>query len=219
MSTFGFSAFLKFICLNERPQRTEARKRVFKTGRGGYDFHRSLRERVNQYLVEDTPMELIVETIKEITKEAERNSARGGLKRIEAWRLRHLGKIISFPPVTYESPEQLFKVTYSPNFGIRIGDADVAVHVWNTAKPRLSPNLVYAALALVRPLYKGAKAPDDVAVLSLPDGKLYRLSEVELPVEAGKYLAADIEKLLRDVANEQELPRGEGDADRPPTSP
>lgn len=219
MTAFGFSAFLKFICLNDRPQRTEARKRVFKTGRGGYDFHRSLRERVNQYLVEDTSMELIVKTIKEITKEAERNSARAGLKRIEVWRLCNLGRIVSFPSVTYESPEQLFKVTYSTNFGIRIGDADVAVHVWNTAKPRLSPNLVYASLALVRPLYKGANAPDDVAVLSLPDGKLYRLSEVELPVDAGKYLVAGIEKLLRDVAKEPELPREEDDTDRPPTSP
>jgi len=75
MPTFGLSAFLKLICLNERPGRTQMRARL-SPSTGGYDFHRSLRLRAHRYLVDGQSMEDIVASIAEIVRAPEQASAR-----------------------------------------------------------------------------------------------------------------------------------------------
>jgi hypothetical protein len=206
MPTFGLSAFLKLICLNDRPGRTQMRARL-SPSTGGYDFHRSLRLRVHRYLVEGEPIENIIASIGEIARTPEQASARVGLQRLEEWRRAHPGAIIPFAPVTYESPSGLFKVNFTANFGVQIGRDAVAVHLWNTATPELSPRMVYATLSLFAPVYAATdKPPDDIAVLSLREPRLYRFSEAGRYAGLGASLANRIEEMLRDVSQELGLP-------------
>ena len=69
MPTFGFSAFLKLICLNDRPSRTQLRSRL-QPSEGGYDFHRSLRQRAQRYLMYGETMEEVVASIGDIVRVA-----------------------------------------------------------------------------------------------------------------------------------------------------
>jgi hypothetical protein len=212
MPTFGLSAFLKLICLNEQPGRTQMRARL-SPSTGGYDFHRSLRLRAHRYLVDREPMEDVMASIAQIVRVPEQTSARLGLQRLEEWRAAHPGAIIPYAPVTYESPAGLFKVTFTADFGVRMGVDGVAVHLWNTASPALSPRMVYAALSLFEPLYAASdKRPNDLAVLSLREPRLYRLSEAGRFAGLGASLADRIEEMMRDVTNELDLP---GHEDRP----
>ena len=206
MPTFGFSAFLKLICLNERPQRPEIRKRL-SPGSGSYDFHRSLRLRAHRYLVKGEPIEQILASTAEIKQAAEQRSARAGLERLERWRCENPGAILSFVPATYESPTGLFRVVFTPDIGIGIGRDSVAVHLWNTAKPVLVRRMVYAALSLIASVYASIdNSPDEVAVLSLPESRLYRLSEAGRFAGLGASLAGRIEDMLRDTIDELDFP-------------
>jgi hypothetical protein len=206
MPTFGLSAFLKLICLNDRPGRTHMLARL-SPSTGGYDFHRSLRLRAHRYLVDDEPMEDIVASIAEIARAPEQASTRVGLQRLEEWRRAHPGAIVPFAPATYESPSGLFKVNFTADFGVRIGRDSVAVHLWNTATPELSPRRVYAALSLFAPVYAGiGNPPDDISVLSLREPRLYRLSEAGRYAGLGASLADRIEEMLRDASRELGLP-------------
>ena len=215
MPTFGFSAFLKLICLNERPGRSQMRTRL-SPSTGGYDFHRSLRLRAHRYLIDGTPMEDVAASITEIVRAPEQQSARVGLERLEQWRREHPGTIVPFAPVTYESPAGLYRVVFTPDFGVRIGRATVAVHLWNTARPALTPRMVYAALSLFASLYAATDyPPDDIAVLSLREPRLYRLSEAGRFAGLGVSLAGRIEDMLRDVSDELGLPPPEDRPGRP----
>jgi hypothetical protein len=152
-------------------------------------------------------MEDVVASIAEIVREPEQLSARRGLERLEQWRRAHPGAIMPFAPVTYESPAGLFKVVFTPDFGVRMGRDAVAVHLWNTARPALSPRTVYAALSLFEPLYAATdNPPDDIAVLSLREPRLYRLSEAGRFASIGASLASRIEDMLKDVSDELGLP-------------
>ena len=132
----------------------------------------------------------------------------------------HPGEILSFAPVTYESPAGLFKVTFTPNFGIRMGESGVAVHVWNTTQPRLLRERVYAALSLFPRLYVGSgNMPDDLAVLSLREQQVYRLSAAGRHADLGAGLVARVENLLRDVSEELGLPDTGEHPRQPPRQP
>ncbi len=212
MPTFGFSAFLKLICSNERPGRSQLHTRL-SPSTGGYDYHRSLRLRAHRYMVGGEPMEDMVASTADIKKASEQLSARVGLARLEQWRREHPGAIVPFPPATYESPAGLFKVVFTPDFGVRLGRDAVAVHLWNTGKPVLAPRMVYAALSLIAPVYDETDSPpDDIAVLSLREPHHYRLSEAGRFAGLGAGLTARIEDMLRDVRDELGLPPSE---DRP----
>lgn len=212
MPTYGFSAFLKLLCLNERPMRTELRRRLLSTG-GGYDFHRSLRLRASRYLVGGEPIADVLASVAEIARPPERASAQAGLERLHDWRLAHLGTPIQYPAATYESPASLFRVNFMPDFGLELAGRGVAIHVWNTARPRLIPRMVYAALSIVSPVYEGVDgAPEDLAVLSLPDSTLLRLSEAGRLSGIGPSTAERVEDLIRDVQYEIDHPE---ERDRP----
>jgi hypothetical protein len=73
--------------------------------------------------------------------------------------------------------------------------------------------MVYAALSLFGPVYAARdNAPDDIAVLSLREPRLYRLNEASRYAGLGASLAGRIEELLRDVRDELGLPLSD---DRP----
>lgn len=71
-------------------------------------------------------------------------------------------------------------------------------------------------LSLFEPLYDDFEnAPDDLAVLSLPDSTLYRLSEASEYAAIGAGLVERIEDIIREVRDELGLP----DEDEHPPGP
>lgn len=210
MPTFGFSAFLKMLSLSVRRQRSEMRKRLLPSD-GGYDFHRAFRRLAHRYLGDGEDFSQILLEAETITNPAEARSAVNALEYLEEWRDEHPGELISFQSRIYESPNARFKVKYAPDFGIVIDGHRVAVHVWNTMRPDLDARMTYAALALISDLYHDEPGGvPDLAVLSVPDGRLYRLSDVpDQAVLAGR-VAAAFEVLIEEISDEIR---------RPPSSP
>lgn len=212
MTTFGFSAFLRLVSLNDKPQRTAVRKRLARVGQA-YDFHKSMRIRANRFLVRDEPFQLIIESTSEIRRAPERSSARHGLNRLLEWRDENPGPIFAPTAATFESPRRLFKVSFRPDFGIHIEGIATAIHIWNTARPQLQGRIVYAALSLIRDGYQEIESkPQDVGLLSLRNGQLYRLAE-----------AADYSALARRLIDQLENVIAEEqarlDEDRPDDRP
>jgi hypothetical protein len=211
MPTFGFSAFLKLISLNPRPQRAIIRQRLTATKKKGYDFHRSLKLLAQDYLVESVPLDKLLSKAETIKRIPERKSAKRGLQALGTWRALNPGSIFSFEPVLFESPGGYFKVQFLPNFGIQLDGKNVAVHIWNTASTELDVRMTYAALSLFPSLYTAHEmCPNDLAVLSLPKSQLYRLGEVEDHSEMGSRLIRRLENIFEEIGRE---------GDRPPTPP
>jgi hypothetical protein len=201
MPTFGFSAFLKFLSLNPRPQRREVRMRL-SPGEGGYDFHRSLRLKTNRLMVEGEDLKSLIEEAASLGNPAERRSLEAGLRQLDVWRAANPGQVVARQSALYVSPAGSFKVSFIPDFGYRIGGKSVAIHVWNTGTVGLSPAMTYAALALAASRYDGDHRPDDLAVLSLPEKRLYRLSDVPDQNRLAAIVAANIDRLFETVRDE-----------------
>lgn len=180
MPTFGFSAYLKLVSLNERPRGTAIRGRVAGGG-GGYDFHRSMKRAAGQFLGGSVSLEELKASMAAIKRPSERLSATTALTRLAEWRADNPGELVSYPAATYSHASGLFKVNFTPDFGVRLGRLGTAVHIWNTAQPALSARTVYAALALFPDLFDELNLPEDIALLSLREPQLFRLSE------AGRY--------------------------------
>jgi hypothetical protein len=214
VTTFGFSAFLRLILLNTKPQRTELRSRLASKG-GGYDFHRSLRLGAHRMLAMGESLDAVLASAEGIVRAPERKSARAGLKSLAKWREENPGADVSLGAATYESPDGNFRVTFLPDFGIRLGQDAVAVHVWNTATPSLDPRFVFAALSLFPPLYiKRDARPDDFAVLSLRLPRLYRLSEAaEDHAPLGRALVERLDRMFEELRDEKRGPK------KPPKGP
>ena len=196
MPNIGFSAYLKLISLNERPRDTAIRDRVSPKG-GGYDFHRSMKRAAHRLLAEGASLAEVLETLAAIKRSPERSSSIQALTRLAEWRAANPGELLDYKPATYAHASGLFNVAFTPDFGIRLGRAGTAVHIWNTKKPKLSPRMVYAALSLLPELYQDDDAPDDFALLSLRDLQLYRLSEAGRYSGLGESMAEQIAESFR----------------------
>lgn len=212
MPSFGFSAFLKMLSLNERPRRTQMRSRLLPSD-GGYDFHKSFRRFAARYLAGGEPLETLLAEADALTRAAEARSARAALEYLEEWRGENPGQLLSFSARTYESPGRRFKVHYTPDFGMEIDGVRVAIHIWNTVRTELDLRMTYAALALFPDLYGDDEAgPQDLAVLSVPHGRLYRLSDVADQALLAQRMVASFETLIDGI-------REEIGSDRPPAEP
>lgn len=201
MPTFGFSAFLKLLSLNPRPQRREVRVRL-SPSEGGYDFHRSLRLRTTRLMVEREDLQALVDEASALGNPAERRSVEAGLRQLDAWQIANPGHVLAIQSALYVSPDQMFRVNFIPDFGYRLEDQNVAIHLWNTGTVELSPRMTYAALTLIRSAYEGDTAPDDLAVLSLPDNRLYRLSDVPDQSRLAAIVAGNLDRLFQSVREE-----------------
>jgi hypothetical protein len=212
MSTFGFSAFLKMLSLNDRPQRTEMRKRLLPSSGSGYDFHRQFRLLAHRYLSGGEALADLIAEAEAFGNEAEGRAAGEALMFLEEWRADFPGRLFAFAPAVWESPSGVFKVRYAPDFGIEIGGIRVAVHIWKTQRPPLDARMTYAALSLFPELYAGqGDAPQDLAVLSVTTGRLYRLSEVPDQSVLAARVVGFIETLIEDITDEITLPPPAGD--------
>ncbi|MCW1409103.1 hypothetical protein OLZ32_12640 [Rhizobium sp. 1AS11] len=173
----GFSAFLKIINCNPRPQRSIVRDRC-RPSSGGYDFHKSFRYRVQQVSFAGlTPAEVLAST-QQISREPERRSARRALEQFFVWKEEHPGEMFSSQAISFESPAGQFKLEFVPDFLLEIAGRRTAVHLWNTQHD-LSTRLVRAALCSVATRHPLEDRPDDFAVLSLRDRTLCRWSDAD----------------------------------------
>ncbi|TPI13565.1 hypothetical protein FJW10_26290 [Mesorhizobium sp. B4-1-1] len=217
MPAFGISAFLRIVHMNARPQLTELYRRSTPK-KGGYDFHNSLR-RLSQLLMSGESLENVLAAAMTIVQPPERQSAQLGLRRLATWRAQNPGAILDIAPVTVQSPEARFSVTFTPNFGLRIADSFVAIHVWNTVKPRLEERLVRAILSSFQPAYRAtASSPDDIAVLCLRTMRPIRLGDASDVAGLGQLIFANIDSIFRDIAATREGPRPASE-DRPTPPP
>jgi hypothetical protein len=173
----GFSAYLKIINSNPRPQRTIVRQRC-RPSSGGYDFHKSFRYRVQQVSFEGLSPVAALASAQEISREPERRSARRALEQFFEWKNEHPGTMEASQPISFASPAGLFKLEFKPDFLLEISGRRTAVHLWNT-QHELSPHLVRAALSSVAVRYPVVDRPDDFAVLSLQDRRVHRWSDAD----------------------------------------
>lgn len=201
MPTFGFSAFLKLLSLNPRPQRREVRMRLTPS-EGGYDFHRSLRLKSGRLVLGGEKLESLIDEAVTLANPAERRSLEAGLRQLDQWRTETAAAAFPIPPALYTSPADEFRISFVPDFGCVLGGQTIAVHLWNTNSVALSPRMSFAALALVRSAYEGDVVPDDLAVLSLPENRLYRLSDVPDQSRLAAIVAANLDRLFESVRGE-----------------
>ncbi|MCR5878497.1 hypothetical protein [Phenylobacterium sp. J367] len=83
-----------------------------------------------------------------------------------------------------------------------IVDPERIVSCIPTSTVRLNDRMTYVALALALLAYDGEIAPDDVAVLSLPDNRLFRLSDVPDQSRLAAIVAANLDQLFVSVEDE-----------------
>jgi len=198
MVTFGFSAFLKVLSLNEKPQLTAIRKRLAPSS-DAYDFHRGFRRLAHRYLVNGEELAHLIASAETIAQPPERKSAIAALELLETWRNNTPGKIINFGSVVFESPRHLFRVRFEPDFGILHQGRPTAIHIWNTKLPKLSLGPTRAALALVAQAFQDQQnKPEDVGVLSLREPvATYLLSDSPNPAALSKTLIEYVEEIIR----------------------
>ncbi|WP_156034892.1 hypothetical protein [Pseudorhizobium marinum] len=215
--TFGFSAFLRLISLNEAPQKAAIRERYKPSKGNGYDFHRSLRLAL-QNLNSGTHIATeLLSSLSSIKKIPERHSAKRGIIRYLRWRKLNPGPVTNCESVTVESPDSLFKVRFDADCVVKIDEQRVAIHIWNTKGTKLSRHLVLAALTLVQRNWpKNTDTADDFAVLSLQDMKLYRWSDdPKTYQDLADKLMAHLDRLCRASINEHGGTRPITPPDRP----
>ena len=174
---FGFSAYLKLINANPRPQRSIIRDR-YRPSKGGYDFHKSLRQRIQQIAFDGLSLEAALASTQAITKSSEKASAVRALERSATWKEANPGALQQCDSLLFSSPGGLFKVEFTPNFLLEINGRRTAVHIWNT-QHTLSGNLTRAALCAVASRFPTENRPDDFAVLSLQNSSIFLWSEAD----------------------------------------
>lgn len=216
--SFGFSAFLKIICTNDKPQKRAIRER-HKPSNGGYDFHKNLRRRIQWLSSGSHSPAQVIASLSDIAKAPERASTYAGLKKFIDWLSRHKAKTSFCDEICFKSPNGLFQVKFAPDFLTEIEGRMTAVHVWNTQET-LSRNLVIALLTTVALNWENtSERPDDFAVFSLQDGQLYKWSEhTREHKKMGHSLMLHIEKLCKNARMELGLPMI-GDEKQPPQPP
>lgn len=215
--SFGFSAFLKIVCANEKPQKRAVKER-HKPSKSGYDYHKNLRLRVQWLASSSHTAAQVISSLNDITKAPERASTHAGIKKFIEWQSHHKKEIQFCGPLTFRSPNGLFQVKYAPDFLTEIDGRLTAVHVWNTQE-KLSRNLVVAMLTIVASNWDDTpERPDDFAVFSLRDGQFYNWSEhTEEHRKLGQKVMLHLENLCQIVRVELELPRAGEGITRPPS--
>nr|WP_314262426.1 hypothetical protein [uncultured Devosia sp.] len=199
MTAYGFSAFLKLANSSAKRQRSLIKERLAPST-NGYDFHKAMRSICRGHLVEGVALETSLAAIQAITKDAERNSATNALARLRAWQDLNPGDIFHLSDRTYESPAGVFKVRFSPDFGVELAGRRVGVHLWNTKVPELDTRLTRACLALFGDAYE-QQGMDDLAVLSLRKSQLISLNGSTEAADLAIHMIEAIEDIFDDFSD------------------
>lgn len=201
--TFGFSAFIGVLSLNERPQRTKIKNRISPNKKSGRDFHTPFRQAAHKLVLRGASLDEIVASMQNIKQDAKRTSAINGIKRLSGWQALQTRQAMEFGAAIYQSPNAVFRIRYEPDFGLDIDGRHTAIHIWNN-KAEINPTFTFAALTFLRNGYASLRGgPDDWAVLSTKDLTLYRHSETtENHVTLANLLADKLEKTFVNVRSE-----------------
>lgn len=204
---FGFSAFLRIICANEKPQKRLIKER-HKPSEGGYDFHKSLRRLIQKLTVGEltTPNDIAM-YVAGITQAAERKSVSKGIKTFREWYEKNAMPLRGVGPMVFSSPNNHYQVNFTADFITEIDGRNTAVHVWNT-NSNLNRNLVIATLTIVAKSWPVTQTrPSDYAVLSLKTGDLLKWSDASAEHKMlGERLMLHIERLCVLARKELGLP-------------
>lgn len=217
---FGFSAFLRIICANEKPQKRFIKER-HKPSEGGYDFHKSLRRLIQKVAVgELTRPDEIAAYIANIKKPAERNSLAAGFKKFVEWRGANAAPLQFVDPVVINSPNGQYQFNFTADFVTEIDGRNTAVHVWNT-NSNLSRNLVIAILTVVAENWPVTlNRPSDFAVFSLKTGEIFKWSDASPEHKLlGERLMLHIERLCVLARKDLGLPAISPNKEAPPPEP
>ncbi len=212
----GFSAFLKIVCANERPQRRLIKQRLTPSD-DGYDFHKSLRHLIRKVVDGRFAIIEAIAATKSIKRQPERNSAYNGLIKFGDWLRDNQSPVYpSNEKVVISTADEQFQVIFAADFVTDIEGRRTAVHVWNT-KEKLSRQIVVAALTLVAQNWPESRdRPEDIAVLCLKTGTYYKWSEHTAQHRTwGLALLAHIGKVFTIVRSELGLPPIYKDKDLP----
>jgi hypothetical protein len=200
MLSFGTSAYLKLISLNTKPQRTELRKRLSPSD-SSYDFHRSLRLHASRLLVKGERLESVLESVGHIKKAPERTSVQAGLAALLTWRAQYPAPLFEVKRYVYTSPNSVFRLNFSADFGTVINGKRCGVHLWNTKKPPLAERLTIGVLSLMKENYPEL---NNIVVLSLLDSRLFWSVEDTRHVAIGQSISLRIEETILSVEEELE---------------
>ncbi|MBA5805774.1 hypothetical protein [Rhizobium changzhiense] len=199
MTTFGISAYLKLVSLAPNAQKSEINKRLSPKD-SPYDYHRRLKQLIRQLTNNRRTLPEILTDILTIKNPPERQSATDGIKKLVEWRKSNPGRISQTNSAIYRSPNQIFSVNFTPDFLIDLAGENVAVHVWNTKKPRLDLRMSFGALSLFRALYANREdPPHDLAILNLRDSTLHRLAGVADHSAIGLSTVASVESIFQQI--------------------
>ncbi|WP_288429866.1 hypothetical protein [uncultured Agrobacterium sp.] len=176
VTTFGFSAFLRLLDANERPQKTSIKQRHVPSD-GGHDFHRSFHTSIRRMLTGKSTFKEEIKAAQNIKQAPERRSAKIGIVRFLRWYLALSTKGAIYPAVTLTSPQGFFRVKFDPDCIVNLNGRRTAVHVWNSNE-KINSDYALAALSLVAAKFPlTLDRPDDFAVLSLKSGDIYKWSD------------------------------------------
>jgi len=222
MPSIGFAAYLKLIALNPKPRDTELRKKLLGEG-GGYDFHHRIKRASRRYVFGEATMAELEAEAEEIQRASERTAYSEGLAKLETWRKATPGEALLIPSKVHTPEGKRFSLQARPEFGLLDAGRITAFHVWNTKRPKLTEADARNALSLLPALYADDDVPpDDFAILSLREPKVYRLSELGCQPAAAHFTAADIEQRIQkilDKASPPPPPPPGGTAELPPPLP
>lgn len=209
MIRFGFSAYLRILCMKPRPQRRELLQRLMPTG-NGYDFHKQTRALVTRLAAGATLSE-VLGIAEGITNPSERSSACRALSRFDEWSSKRMVSADVPPRVVYVSPDQKFSVNFEPQFILDDSSGIVPVHVWNTKIPSLEDGLVVSALYLAYSRYFQESSPvGNVGILSIPERRLRMIPDPMAAAALSRLVVRNLESTIA------ELEGGLSDADDQP---
>lgn len=201
--TFGFSAFVKLVSLNQRPRITEMRKRLGPSTGGGYDFHKLTRELLHQLLVDRASGDELIAKAELIKNPYERTSAIAAIKKVIELQAAFVGSPFELPEMTYESPAGVFKVKLQADFGAIVSGARVGIHVWNTKEPALDSRLTRAALSLFGGQFEDLT--DDLAVLDLRRSTLIRMGDPDRHAALADRMVSYLEEMFLDLRSGRDV--------------
>jgi hypothetical protein len=199
MVNFGFSAFVRLLSLNDRPQATVMRQRLGPASDGGYDFHKQMRRFARRYLVGGEPLQDLLAAAEAIKNPAEACSAVAALGKLETWHEETGGRIVEFGPATYVSPGKLFTVKFDPTVALHISGRTAPIEIWNTMQPPLSQGPTYAALSIAAEAYASQGIElENIGLLSLQNPvRLYLLTDVPRQTVIAATLVSRFEEMIR----------------------
>lgn len=197
MPTMLLPTFLKSLL---QPTTEKARDYRRYSRPGGYDYYQSLKRAAQTRTVQGRTLELAAAQIATIGNAAERQHNLEALHRLDEWLKRRKGHFFVPPSGLMRSPNKILTVKLSPEFGVELKDKRMAVALWSTKDPKLTPTAAGIGVYMMQSVLKlGPFSDCTFHVLDLRENRLYGAASI--PNQAAGMLSAEFilaEALLAD---------------------